>query len=308
MEKTEWATPLLEFLGILLDGRSKTLSIPTEKKVKAISFLNYAINKKKVTIKFVQQLTGTLNFLNKAIVPGRAFTRGMYSHLSLRNKRTSAILKQYHHVNLTREFLMDCHMWLHFLNNTGSCDQKLCRPFTDFHGLYSGGEQLCFYSDASLAENRAMGVVFENYWLVAMWDKGFIKQHKPSIEFLELYALTVAILTWGDLPKLRNRKIIIFCDNESVLYMVNTSASSCPQCRKLIRILVLDSTKYNRRIVVQHVRSEANVLADALSRGQMNRFWACAPLQMSRTPDKIPPQLWPPQKIMQDDSNYINQF
>ena len=74
MEKTKWATQILVFLGILLNGRSLTLSIPLEKKNKALNLLNTAIDKRKVTIKFMQKLTGTLNFLNRVIVPGRAFT------------------------------------------------------------------------------------------------------------------------------------------------------------------------------------------------------------------------------------------
>ena len=84
MEKTEWATneQMMVFLGILLNGKSLTLLIPIEKKRKALHLLDYAIDKKKVTIKFIQKLTGILNFLNEVVVPGRAFTRGMYQKLT----------------------------------------------------------------------------------------------------------------------------------------------------------------------------------------------------------------------------------
>ena len=81
MEKTVYASPLMEFLGVLLDGRNKILAIPEEKICKATDLLKWALDKHKVTIKFIQQITGTLNFLNKVIVPGCAFTRGMYIHL-----------------------------------------------------------------------------------------------------------------------------------------------------------------------------------------------------------------------------------
>ena len=79
IEKTEWATQLIVFLGILLNGNTLTLSVPTDKCELAASLLRTAILKKKVPIKFIQQLTGTLNFLTKAIVPGRVFMRGMYT-------------------------------------------------------------------------------------------------------------------------------------------------------------------------------------------------------------------------------------
>ena len=45
------------------------ISIPVEKKNKALNLLNEAIDKRKVMIKFIQPLTGILNFLNHAIVP-----------------------------------------------------------------------------------------------------------------------------------------------------------------------------------------------------------------------------------------------
>ena len=70
MEKTEWGTTLIVFLGILLNGRSYTLSIPMEKRNKAVQLIQTAISKRKVTVHFIQKLTGTLNFLNRAIIPG----------------------------------------------------------------------------------------------------------------------------------------------------------------------------------------------------------------------------------------------
>ena len=54
MEKTEWATQLIVFLGILLNGKELRLSIPVEKCHTAMDLLNQAITQKKVTVKFVQ--------------------------------------------------------------------------------------------------------------------------------------------------------------------------------------------------------------------------------------------------------------
>ena len=75
MEKTVWATDLLVFLGTLLDGKGHCLCVLVEKKTKAINQINYILSKRTATIKEIQSLTGLLNFLNRVIVPGRAFTR-----------------------------------------------------------------------------------------------------------------------------------------------------------------------------------------------------------------------------------------
>ena len=79
--------------------------------------------------------------------------------------------------------------------------------------------------------------------------------------------------------------------------MVNFWASSCVQCRKLIRLLALDCMKCNRRIFVRYVRSKLNFLADALSRGRMHDFWKKAPITMSKRPDELPLSIWPVEKL-----------
>ena len=70
MEKTEYADCIIVFLGVLLNGKEHFISIPLEKIIKATNLLLWAIKKRKAKIKFIQQITGTLNFLQKAIVPG----------------------------------------------------------------------------------------------------------------------------------------------------------------------------------------------------------------------------------------------
>ena len=107
VEKTEWATEIIVFLGILLNGRALTLSIPLDKQEKTLKLLNNFTGKKRATVRDLQVLTGYLNFLTKAIIPGRTFNRRMYSKYSkieevkLKNGKS---LKPYHHVSLDSEF------------------------------------------------------------------------------------------------------------------------------------------------------------------------------------------------------------
>ena len=74
LEKTEWALEIITSLGVNFNGRLKVLMIPEEKRNKALNWLKYSLNKKKATVKELEQLTGLLNFLGRAIIPGRAFT------------------------------------------------------------------------------------------------------------------------------------------------------------------------------------------------------------------------------------------
>ena len=46
MSKTEWASQLIVFLGILLNGVSFTITVPEEKRIRAVEMLNFLLSKK----------------------------------------------------------------------------------------------------------------------------------------------------------------------------------------------------------------------------------------------------------------------
>ena len=252
-EKTEWASPLMIFLGILIDRTNHVLCVPEEKRQKALDLLDWTVNKKKVTIKFIQRLSGVLNFLTKAIVPGSTFVREMYTKLKIHDKHGN-LLKQYHHISLDNSFIQDCHMWIEFLSNPGMTG--MCRPWIDLN-RFETSRILNFFSDASAsASSGGFGAILGCRWIGGYWGCQFITNENPSIEFLELFGLVAGILTWEHLPILRNTRLIVFCDNTSVRDMVNKLVSNCNRCMKLMRILTIHNLKSNRWLVVRYVKSK----------------------------------------------------
>ena len=133
-EKMVWGTDLITFLGFLLDGKNFRLTIPEEKRLKAVNSLEKMLVKRKATVKELQQLAGFLNFLNHAIVPGRTFTRCMYTKyadtLEAKSQSKPRKLKHYHHIKLDQEFKRDCQVWLEFLKVENVA--AVSRPFVDF--------------------------------------------------------------------------------------------------------------------------------------------------------------------------------
>ena len=178
-----------------------------------------------------------------------------------RNDTVKAVLRPYHHVNLDQEFRYDCKVWEAFLVENNIL--KVSRPLADFRA-WCDARNIAFYTDALLAETKGVGCVFGDFWSFYQWPEKFIKINKPSIEFAELYALCLEILTWTD--KLTNIKIRVYCDNQSVCRMVNHITSGCKNCMYLVRILTLDNLQKNRRVFANFIRSEENVLSDSLSR------------------------------------------
>ena len=130
LDKTEWASTSMVFLGILIDGTSHSLVMPQEKCTKALNLIRKNCDAKKATVNELQSLAGVLNFITKAVHLGRAFTRRMYAkfggvtdkkiehfdHPKNKQKWTEEKLclfklKPYHHVYLDSEFRFDCKMW-----------------------------------------------------------------------------------------------------------------------------------------------------------------------------------------------------
>ena len=126
-------------------------------------------------------------------MPGRCFTHSMYNKLKIRD-RSGNLLKPHHHIHINKQFRLDVEVWKVFLLNTTA--HQLCWPFIDFSDI-TIGHTLNFYSDASKAKTLGMGVVYNDKWLFARWEEGFIEKYDPSIEFLELLALCAAVFAWG---------------------------------------------------------------------------------------------------------------
>ena len=147
-EKMVWSSTQVVFLDILLDGRHLVLCIPLEKREKAMKLLHDLEGKKKVTVKQLQILTGYLNFLTKAIQPGRTFTRRIYAkYAKLKQGPMGKPLKPYHHVRIDNELRFDCEIWKFFLQNYRN--KAVCSPMVDFQDSSVTSKELMFYSDAS---------------------------------------------------------------------------------------------------------------------------------------------------------------
>ena len=166
-EKTVWPCIRIVFLGLMLDSEQLVIALPVDKIEKAVHLIRIFIDKKKATVQSIQQLTGLLNFLNRAIYPGRAFMRRMYCKLEAKCTK----LKPHHHVSLDAEFHGDCHMWLAFLMGDTSA---YCRPFIDLTGI-STAEELMFFTDSSANELLGFGgILGQEHWFFGQWETSFI--------------------------------------------------------------------------------------------------------------------------------------
>ena len=295
-EKTVWPVEIIEFLGVLLNGNRFMVCITEEKVNKALHEVCMITRHKKTTVQKLQQLTGTLNFLTCAIVPGRVFTRRIYSKFTSKTVgKKGQQLKPYHHIRIDKELKNDCRVWELFLTN----QVEVNRPFIDFNKRSFEVKQLSFFTDASKAESLGFGCYYDKEWTFGCWEPGYIQSCDPSIAYLELFALCIGVFTWGHKQKLNNSRVIIRCDNQSVVQMVNNMTSSCQNCMYLLRMLALENLIHNRRIFAKFIDTKLNFLADSLSRMRFKKFFSLAPKGTKLQPECLPDMLWPASKIWQ---------
>ena len=285
LKKTRWSSTRIIFLGFLIDGVNRLVLIPIDKIHKANELINEFLTpgKRKTTVHRLQQLCGFFNFLSRCVVPGRAFTRRMYAPIK-------SNLKPHHHIRISGEMRMDLRMWQQFLAHPSI----FCRPFTDFSTELTAKE-VDFYTDSAGRADLGGGGVCGREWFFVPWETKFVKQFEPSIEYLELYSVTVGIVLW--LYKFANQKIILFCDNQAVVNMLNHTTSSCRNCMTLIRIIVLQGLKHNVVVRARFIRSKQNSRADAISRKRFQLFHQLSNYQSNEIPCEVPQELIPMSKL-----------
>ena len=178
LEKTEWPSTRLTFLGLLLDTVNQLVMLPKEKIIKGKGLIQKLLDKKKATIHELQQICGFLNFLGRAIVLGQAFTRRLYGIADDQNGK----LKSHHHVRIPQGERQDLAMWLQFLSHP----TVLSRLFMDFTTVLTAVE-ISMFSDAAKNPELGFGAICNEDWMFGQWNSKFILDEDPSIKFLELF-------------------------------------------------------------------------------------------------------------------------
>ncbi len=149
-------------------------------------------------------------------------------------------------------------------------------------------------TDAVGSEKLRFGCYFQGEFVSEQWPPGFIDPERkdPSICWLELFAVTVAVGLWSE--SFRNMRIELDCDNQSVVCIVNSGTSRCPKCMELVRYITGHAIAHNIIFTARYVDTKSNCIADALSRLDLISFFKLVPdaaiLGRRRQP---PPSLWP---------------
>ena len=150
------------------------------------------------------------------------------------------------------------------------------------------GTALQVHSDA--AGSLGFGVVYGNRWCTQHWPASWEGEGLLcDLTFLELFPIIVAVYIWHNL--FTNKRVLFWCDNLSVVRIINRQMSRSERVMQLVRKLVLTCLKFNITFTAKHIAGVDNDVADALSRFQEERFWNLAP-EANQHLETFPTELW----------------
>ena len=270
-EKTVGPAHVLTFAGIELDCLKHEARLPREKVDKCREAILQLLSRKKVTLKELQSLIGLLNFACSIIKPGRVFLRRLIN-------LTIGVIRPTYFIRLTLEVKKDLRIWQQFLTSF-NCQSMFLEE------VWTSSGALCFYTDA--AQSCGFGTIFGTHWTYGRWPD---KWKQQDISVLELYPIVLGVHLWA--ARLKNKRVLFYSDNESVVHVINKQTSKHKGLLALVRQLVLICLSQNIYFRARHVPGRHNVLADSLSRLQVERFLSLT-RGMDSSPTTIPPHLQP---------------
>lgn len=237
-------TTCLTFLGIKIDSARKVLSLP-EDKVKDMSVLLASFKqKKRASLKQLQQLAGKLAWFSRVIFMGRTYLQRVLN-IMLPLKRAN------HKVLLTTEFQQDIKWWIGFMNS-----------FNFKHMVPMINKTVTLESDSC---SHGAGVLIRNFdWLHVNWKRDYPAVANMHINVKEAMSVVAGIYRWA--PLLQDSLVVIETDNVYTKAVINKGACRNEFLMGHLRNLGWLSAMYNFKLHCKHVSGICNYLADSLSR------------------------------------------
>ncbi len=193
---------------------------------------------------------------------GKAFLRH-FDDLTIR------VSTPYHKIRLNSSAKEDLKMWVTFLREFNGKSIIYEPSITELNSIN-------MYTDASRA---GLGDTYGFYWIQGACPESW---KDLNIIVLELYPKLLMLQLFG--YKLGNSRILCYCDNIAIVQFINKQSSKDSRIMSLLRPLVWELRKYNISFHCEHLSSEDNYLANAISHFQeADQMLHAAGLHLTKT-------------------------
>ena len=277
LDKLEGPATHLEFLGFELDSRLLQTRLPQRKLTELKELILQWSGKKSCTKKELESLIGKLGHASRVVLPGKTFMRRMFELLGVAHRA-------HHKIRLNCSFRSDLEWWATFIESwngvsmMGNYDrhQAAVHIWTDASG--------CFGCGALDPQTSA--------WIQMKWPESHGASGsgwwEESIATKELLPIVLACAIWG--TRWSGLTVVVHCDNLGVVAVVNSGYSRVPRIMHLLRCLFFIRAHYQFILWAVHVPGVENILADAISRNNLNYLFSQIP-RARQSQSEIPPPL-----------------
>ena len=251
--KTVHPTCVMLFLGILFNTISLTLEISQDRLVEIQGLLEKWLKKSHVTRKEVEVMVGKLAFVASVVRPGRLFVSRLLEFMRG--------MPQVGKFVVTDEFRKDLLWWQKFLPHYNGVSMMALES-------WSRPDEI-FATDACLIGCGGWYCEKQEYFHAEF--PAFIANMELSINALELLTIVVAAKVWG--RYWRGRRIVVHCDNEVSVTVMNTGRAHNTFLQSCLRELEFAAAKGEFEIRGNHIPGIENRIPDALSRWQDGAYY-----------------------------------
>lgn len=269
-DKTIGPSPVIVFLGLEISTIDMVISIPRDKLEGVKLKLHLVLGKKKITLRELQSLVGSLNFCARAIPSARAFNRRFCDAMC-------GIEKPGHFIRVSVEMKEDILMWLSFLDKFNGTNS-----FGTINWVSNADIKL--FTDSSGNPELGCGLYLSGRWSFFQWPPEWSDiDIMLDITFLELVPIVLAMFIFGG--ELSNKQILFYCDNKPLCSILNKKTSKSSRVMRLIRPFVLYTMLHNIQFKCIHIEGRLNRISDSISR---KVFWKLKQLDPNIEEEPLP--------------------
>lgn len=287
LEKRHDGDTTAVFVGVELDTLLFEARLPADKLTELRALLRQWVGRTFVSIQELRTLTGKLHWASKVVRAGRTFVRRILDLLR------AALRSGVNSISVSADTQLDLRWWLTFLDtwNGVSIIRDPCWP-----------AQATVFVDAS---GVGVGAWFAPAWfsapppepllaLARSAESGPATADAPAATIrstlYELYAAATALATWA--ARLRGSNVTVFSDNEGAVSLSAKGSSRSADLMHIYRAMLFTAAQHDFSFRLVHLPGVTNVLADHLSRLQVDAFMAREPTASAEPSPLILPPLF----------------
>ena len=244
VEKACKPSTQMKFLGVEFDTVAMSMRVDEGKRLEITALSKRWARKTVATKQELQSILGKLMWVSKVVRFSRCFVARIIATLK-------GLRSQKQKVTLTEEIRKDFLWWSEFLPVFNGVE--LLVPNTVFCSVLG---------DATLQGGGSWNEREKEYF-----SRQFplhLQDHQIYIHLKEFFIAIVATKLWGHLWE--GKRVAIYCDNEAVVKTMVYQKPQDPELQKCLREMLFQACRFRFQPVFLRVTTEANDIADYLSR------------------------------------------